>query len=126
MKKNISKLLNHAEVAAKTLLKKDKEGNDYIPKEYKAYISSFGAAITQSGLMPALYFNHQSGGSAEDRKKLMDAVFIIIKSSQTGDYNNINLLEYAKEQTNNVKEFKNSILDAATALKLVIRTYKLK
>ena len=131
MKKNISKLLVHAENAVTSTLLKNKKENGlihkYIPKEYKGYISSFGAAIIQSGLLPALYFNHGSEGSTEDREKLMDAVFYILKNGYNITASENNLLKYAKEQArdNELKKVKNQILDAATALKLVIRTYKL-
>ncbi|MCD4793394.1 MAG: type III-B CRISPR module-associated protein Cmr5 [Bacteroidales bacterium] len=131
MKKNISKLLVYAEEsvqdAQEGLLKTDKKNNiNYIPKEYKGYISSFGAAITQSGLLPALYFNHQSEKSVADRKKLMNAVYKIIKKNQNINPQEDDLLSYAKNQTGNIKDLKNQILNAATALKLVIRTYKLQ
>ena len=66
MKNQIIRLLPLAEEAIKAEhgFVKQKDGIDTISKEYKGYVSSFGAAVIQSGLLPALYFNHGSEGSA--------------------------------------------------------------
>ena len=130
MKKQIIWLLPHAENAVKQLFNRDKNNqiinpdNPEIAKEYKGYISSFGAAVIQSGLLPALYFNHQSEGSGKDRKKLMNVIFDVIKMGYNINFSG-NLLEYAKQDNVNLKQLEKQILNAATAVKLVIRTYKL-
>ena len=124
MKNNVSKLLEHAETAVRSnLLNNDNS----IAKEYNGYISSFGAAIVQSGLLPALYFNHQKdSGSAKDRRKLMKTIYETIKAGYNIQTDKMDLLEYAKQDTVDLKQLKQQILDAATAVKLVIRTYELK
>jgi len=69
MKNNVTKLLPFAESSVRNYLVQTEKGNEFIFKEYNGYISSFGAAIVQSGLMPALYLNHQKdSGSAKDRR----------------------------------------------------------
>ena len=130
MKNRIIKLLPYAENAIEQLFKRDNDNriinpdNPEIDKEYKGYISSFGAAVMQSGLLPAIYFNHQSEGSGKDRKKLMQVIFEVIKLENNIHFNG-NLLKYAKQNTVDLKQLEKQILDAATAVKLVIRTYKL-
>ena len=124
MKNNVTKLLAFADQAVKDKLV---ENNGRIAKEYNGYISSFGAAIVQSGLMPALYFNHQKdSGSAKDRKKLMDTIFQTIINGYNITTDKSDLLKYAKQDTVDLKQLKQQILGAATAIKLVIRTYELK
>ena len=131
MKNRIIKLLPYAENAINQLFNRDRNNqiinpdNPEIAKEYKGYISSFGAAVMQSGLLPALYFNHQSDNSDKDRKKLMNVIFDVIKIGYNINFNG-NLLKYAKQDNVNLKQLEKQILDAATAVKLVIRTYKLK
>ena len=128
--KKIDKLIPFADEAVKKeLVENERNESLYIPKEYNGYISSFGASVIQSGIIAALYANHQSGDSTVDRKKLMDAIFYVVKkyrNNATTRHNN--LLEYAKSMNNSgeTKKLKQDILDAATAIKLVIRTYKLK
>ena len=126
MKKNITRLLPYADEAVNSIIKTKQDNGrtvKYIPKEYKGYISSFGAAVIQSGLLPALYFNYGSERSVQDRKLLMNTIFEVMKKAYQIESDK-NLLDYAKE-SNNLNKLKEQILDAATALKLVIRTYKL-
>ena len=127
MKKNITKLLLFADEAAREYLVKGKDNNEYIKKEQNGYISSFGAAIVQSGLLPAIYFNFNSENSSADRRAVMNAIYYILQK-QDASINEDDLLKYAKKvaQKGDLRELKIKILDAATALKLVIRTYKLK
>ncbi len=128
MKNQIIKLLPLAEEAIKAEpgFVKQKDGIDTISKEYKGYVSSFGAAVIQSGLLPALYFNHGSEGSAKDRKMLMNVIYRVVADKIDADINEKDnkLLDYAKTHSD-IKALQKGILNAATAVKLVIRTYKL-
>jgi CRISPR-associated protein Cmr5 len=128
--KKIDKLIPFADEAVKEeLIENERNESLYIPKEYNGYISSFGASVIQSGLIAALYANHQSGDSTVDRKKLMAAIFYVVKKHRNDTTTrHTNLLEYVENMNNSgdTKNLKKDILDAATAIKLVIRTYKLK
>lgn len=129
MKKRIEKLVPVAiKEAGETLIKKDKNGNNlgYIPKEFKGYISSFGASVIQSGLIPTLAFFSNDEGSKENRSKILDAIFQILELKSESN----NLLKYVVDKYDGDEEFdkellKEKIMDTATALKLAIRTYKL-
>ncbi len=97
------------------------DGN--IPKEYNGYISSFGAGIIQSGLKPtvAIYENEQSQ-SQQDRAKLPKMILQIINPNT----NERSLLRYIINSNENEQLLKEKIKDASIAIKLVIRTFKLK
>lgn len=97
-----------------------------ICKEFKGYISSFGAAVLQSGLLPALAFNHKTeSGSKKDRLLLMNAIFLLLKEMRKDEViEEESLFDYAKKFPES-RLIRNQILDAATAIKLVIRTYNL-
>ena len=126
MKTRVEKYIPFAIKAAKNLIaNKDNK----IPKEFNGYISSFGAAIILSGLIPAVVFYSEKGGAVSDRQNLMKAIYAII--NETEDYNNINsnsLLDFLMEIKDDKKKFdyqKEKIMDAATALKLAVRTFDL-
>jgi len=56
----------------------------------------------------------------------MKAIYESIKAGYNIQTNKEDLLEYAKQDNVDLKKLKQQILDSATAVKLVIRTYKLK
>lgn len=99
-----------------------------IKKEYNGYISSFGAAVLQSGLKAAIAFNESaSSSSKEDRTLLMQALLQIVSNREIPEKsNNINDKLLSFVLANDTKKTKEKILDAATALKLAIRTFKLE
>ena len=124
MKSRIENLVPAAITAAEALIAEDGNGEKlgYIPKEFKGYISSFGASVIQSGLIPALAFFSNDEGAKEDRSKILDVIYNILKINSTSG----NLLKYFVDEYTGDKELmKEKIMDAATALKLAIRTYKL-
>jgi len=136
---------------------KNKEGK--IPKEYKGYISQFGASIIQAGVITALtFYEAEEQGSAQDRRLIVAAIKFII--DKTKDFeeklseflqNNEPKPEEIKQKKKDIMEeitkdfysdcklseclrFKDDeaiqyeaekIMDAATALKLVLRTYEM-
>ncbi len=98
--------------------------NGRIPKEYNGYISSFGASA-RSGLKPAVaFFENKSADSMQDKTKLMKAVLEIICKYRQIHPEPATLMEYVlSPETNGF--LKKDVMDAATALKLAIRTFKL-
>ena len=97
-----------------------------VPSQYNGYISSLGASIIQSGLLPTIaFFSSTESRSEEDRNKIIKAVFKII--IQSGNANAIipsDFLDYTNNHENK-KLLLEQILDAATALKLAIRTFNI-
>ena len=85
--------------------------NGEVPKQFNGYISSFGASIRQAGLLATVLFYGEKGGAEEDRQNVVKAIEKII----------------AKDIQQNIKDkkLKSEVEDAAVALKLAIRTYKL-
>ena len=84
--------------------------DNMIAKPFNGYIASFGASIRQAGLLSTVLFYTNSKNSEEDRSKIIDAIEYIIEEKLTS--------EVTKK-----REIKLKVLDAATALKLAIRTY---
>lgn len=99
-------------------------------KEYKGYISSLGANIVQAGVKAAIaFYEAEESGSGQDRRLVNAAIkFILVNPSPKPEtYNDCNLtslLQNLNEEQIQVKALE--ILDAATALKLALRTYKMK
>ncbi len=121
------------------------EGKDEIAKEFNGYISSFGAAIIQSGLIPAVAFysskkqeekdKKEKDGEDKDRRNLMKAIYAIVYYDDIDDVDDdcekiqgdelLKKLMEIKDDKNRFYNEKEKIMDAATALKLAIRTFKL-
>jgi len=92
--------------------------NGRVPREFNGYISSFGASIIQSGLKPAIaFFESKTSNAQEHREKVPEAILKIISDKK---YNS--LLKFVI--SNESSETKAKIMDAATALKLAIRTFE--
>lgn len=94
-----------------------------LPKEFKGYISSFGASIIQSGLLPTVaFFENKDSKSEADRIKITEMIFNILDIER--DYEEYKLLNYLLENKENEKEIKEDIENIAIALKLAMRTFK--
>lgn len=88
-------------------------GNDEVAKQFNGYIASFGASVRQAGLLATVLFYGNANSSAEkEREKVVKAIEIMIGH----DIINNNSVE---------KSTRAKVEDAAVALKLAIRTYKL-
>jgi len=98
--------------------------NGSIPKEYNGYISSFGASA-RAGLKPAVaFFENKNADSVQDKTQLMKAVLEIICKYRQIQTEPATLMEYVlSSETGGF--LKKDVMDAATALKLAIRTFKL-
>jgi len=102
----------------------NKEGK--IPNEYKGYISSLGASIIQAGIYAALIFYEAAESeSKSDRRLVIAAIkYIISDNPADNDYRLSTLLNDLLPEEKVLKA--QQILDAATALKLAVRTYKME
>jgi CRISPR-associated protein Cmr5 len=126
--RNIEKLIPAAINAVNTKMAKDGKVNS----AYKGYISSLGAGIIQSGLLPTLAM--YKGNEDSDKKKantgcLLDAIFEVIKTTPSTITNDEDdLFSYAlraSQQQNNCHVVIDKVLNASIAIKLAIRTFKL-
>lgn len=109
---------------------KEKEKKEFIPKVYKGYISSLGANIIQAGVKTAIYFYEAKEGSSKGDKRLITAAIRYILNKQEQ-----NVEEYSRYQLSETLNGKGAhdlqnitlqIMDAATALKLALRTYSME
>ncbi len=102
---------------------------DNVSKEFNGYISSLGASIISSGLLPTLLFFGEKGGARADRPKLIVAIEkMLVINNIIGQ--NVKLVVEVKNciiQRDNLKleRLTDEVMKCATALKLVIRTYNL-
>lgn len=101
-----------------------------IPKEYKGYVSSLGANIIQAGVKAAItFYEAKETGSKSDRRLVNAAIKYILTNnnpeiSTFSEYNLTQLLSNLSDEE--IQQKAMEILDAATALKLALRTYKMK
>lgn len=103
--------------------------NKYIPKGYKGYISSLGANIIQAGVKTAIYFYEAKESSSEGDKRLITAAirFMLHPDEQnTAEYDKYNLSEKLSSDAHKLQIQTLQIMDAATALKIALRTYSMK
>ena len=121
--KRISNLLAKADQALKDthlVIPDTKKIKDNV---FDGYIAGFGPAVITAGLLPTLSTYAAAKGK---REKVLDA---IAKVACIGRKTNSNdLLEHCLKPENavNLNRWRNEIIDASVALKLMIRTYNLK
>lgn len=134
--REVDKLLEAAIILIKVHLLKDRQA---IPKEFESAAASFGAAVIQTGPVPACALYLKSSKSTVDKSGI---VFILIKLIQEqGGFkgkeiqepadNSENPKEWMKQIINETPShreelFKQRLFTAIIALKLALRTFKLE
>ncbi len=98
----------------------DEKGS--IPKTFRGYISSFGAAVVMGSLRSAVAFNSVQNNADKERQKLMQIIYCIINDTEYSD--DISLLQYIIDR-NNDDAIKEQVYDAAIAVKLAMNAYDL-
>ncbi|HHS92332.1 MAG TPA: hypothetical protein ENK82_03225 [Campylobacterales bacterium] len=84
-----------------------------VPKQFNGYISSFGASLRQAGLLATvLVYRNENANAEESREKVVLAIEKMLGESIV---------------VNNAvaKTMRNKVEQAAIALKLALRSYKL-
>lgn len=89
-----------------------------VPSEFKGYVSSFGAAVIQSGILPALIFFEDKGGAAKERPLLLKAIL------KMNNWESDSLVTYYRNVKSDKTVVESQILQSAIALKLALRTFK--
>ncbi len=117
--------------------------NGEVNKEFKGYISSMGASIMQTGLLATLAFYANDEGKKANSSDLLKAIYQVITGNRTDQKNDLirwvirsslkDTVDPGKEEIEiddldmdkmYIKE--QEISDALVALKLALRTYKIK
>ena len=91
-----------------------------VPSAYNGYISSFGASIMQSGLLPTLALFENTNASTKENKEYLSYLIVQVLRGDSAD---VSLLRYVLNA--NQEFLKKEILDISIAIKLSIRTFKL-
>ena len=117
-KKRIENMIPLAIDAISKIIAKDNK----VSKEYKGYISSFGASVIQPGLIPTIAFYENENPDT--------IIIITLDQNQLyviTDGENINgkLLDYVLTKKEERRVTKQKINDAAIAIKLAIRTFEM-
>lgn len=96
--------------------------NDKLQGNYKAQITSFGAAISMGSLLSAIAFFSDKGSSDLKRQELMKLIYYVIKNETVAykDITNYDLFKYARDNEN----VKQEVLDAAIAIKLTLNLFE--
>jgi CRISPR-associated protein Cmr5 len=101
--------------------------NGIVKNEFNGYFSSFGAAIIQSGLKPALaFFSNTKSDAAANRAKILTAIYVLIIGGGSEGVTPKMLIEYVIDHPNDEEVLKAKIVDASIALKLAVRTFKIE
>lgn len=98
-----------------------------INKTYNGYLSSFGASIITSGLLPTFIFYSKKAknNSDADRSKILTAIEKMLKKLHNDILpNDENILQKVIAHPSD-RRLKKAIEQCAIALKLAIRTYEL-
>jgi CRISPR-associated protein Cmr5 len=96
-----------------------------VASEFNGYIASFGASIKQCGLPVTVAMFSRSDRSEQDKKKLLNALYQIVKvgfdfhpTHDEGD-----LLSYFEKHTQDYALMQYRIELSTVALKLAVRTF---
>jgi len=99
--------------------------NGQIPAAYKGAISSFGASIVMSGLIPTIQFYMASSQNRlTDSMKIVEAIAKIINTANPSPDALQQSVLSASNNAANLFILKKQIIDAAIALKIMMRTYQ--
>lgn len=102
------------------------ENGEY-SSQYNGYIASFGAAVIQSGLLPAvIFFENTNANSEEKRFKVIHALVFILNNHFAMVDVKLPFHKYLLEEGCNTSDILKNVNQAVAALKLALRTFKKK
>lgn len=123
------KAIEKVKIGKSHFVQEDKNREKTIAREYKGYISSLGANIVQAGVKAALtFYEAEETGSKSDRRLVNAAIkYILVNPGDSiKEYDDFHLTKWLTQFPDSDVQLKAmEILDAATALKLALRTYKI-
>ena len=101
----------------------DEFSSGKIPSAYNGYISSFGASIIQSGLLPTLaLFENKNANTKEDKEYLTKIILKVLDKDSSHD----SLLHYVLDDKRDQEYLKKKIVSISVAIKLSLRTFQLQ
>ena len=97
-----------------------------VPKAFKGYFSSFGAAVVQSGILPAvIFFENETGRTEANRPQVIEAVLKLLQAK--GEIpSNVGRLTTHLLNPQNQQKLQKPIVEAAIALKIALRTFTIE
>lgn len=109
------------------ILQKNEAGKFVLKSNYDGKISAFGVSVAISGLRPTIAMYHNDSGDVKT-KPILELIANIIAEDK--EYEKIKessldvFLKHALDEKTDLTKLKKYVLDAAIALKQVIRTYE--
>lgn len=100
--------------------------NDTISKTFVAYTAAFGTSIIQSGLIPALAFFCSKEEEGIERNKIVRAIAKMLGFADDKELLRKCIELHKSANSTELHELKQKIVSASIALKMMMRTYKLK
>ena len=134
--KQVDRLIKPALELVEEEFKKELTANDAIPGGYLSALSSFGGALIQSGALPACALYLKSSESETDKSRLIKILMKLVQKQggftndepeeEVKDKNEKLLGQIIDEYEKDKNLFKQRLMNATIALKLSLRTFKLK
>ena len=125
--KHIQRLIPHAIKAVEEAGIANAQGK--VATEFNGYVSSFGASIISSGLLPTAIFYSQKKNANEDRANIVKAIEYVIQKDTEND--SFDLLEsvkdlYTSKPVNQqaVRRLSTQVENSLVAIKLAIRIFE--
>lgn len=119
--------INYDECKILKELKEKDTNKEYkaIPKTFRGYISSFGAAVTMGSFKSAVAFFSTQSGADEPRQELMRALWYMVKKEwkSASEVCNAVLRVSDKKELATLRE---DFLNASVAVKLALNAFKLE
>lgn len=109
------------------ILQENEVGNYVLKSNYDGKISAFGVSVAISGLLPTIAMYHKESGDVKTKPILAVIVAIIAEDKEYEEIKEASLdifLKHALDNKTDLSKLKKHVLDAAIALKQVIRTYE--
>lgn len=96
-----------------------------VDKMLRSQISAFGAAVTMGSLLSAVAFFSKKGGAQSDRQLLMKAIHWLISPRENRESVTETSLLDMLVKAHNPNIYRESIIDAAIAIKLAMNLFDL-
>jgi len=128
MQKTVTKYFEKADEAIKKFIVTSKKGSpatdaNVIESAYKGAVSSFGAGVVMSGIIPTIQFYMASSERRDtDSQKIVNSIAHILGYESAKALKDA-IMKTADKRVEN-QEMKRKVCDAAIALKIMMRSYE--
>ena len=121
-KKSIEKLIPRA----KEQIEKQLAQNGIVDSTYRGYIASFGAAVLQSGLMPAVAFYSSNKSAKGDRNRLMSMIKELIDVDNKNEESLFDYIQKRVRRGTSIRHMQEEVINAAISIKLAMGLFEMK